>query len=158
MLENLFQLIQQHGTESVINNPDVPNEKNNAVIADATHSVTSELQNALSGGGLQSIMSLFSGSTGNTAGGVTSLLSNPIVGNIISNFTNKLTDNHGIAADKASGIATSLIPGVISSLVSKTNDPNDNSFNMNGIISSLTAAGSSQGGGGIMDLIKGFIK
>jgi hypothetical protein len=161
MLENLFDLIKQHGTESVINNPDVPNEKNNAVLADATHSVANGLQSVLAGGGLQNILSMFGGNNaaGNT-GGVSALLNNPIVSNIVSNFTNKLTDNHGIAGDKASGIAANLIPSVISSLISKTNDPNDNSFNLNGIISSLTGSGSTQtgGGGGIMDIIQGFIK
>lgn len=97
MLEDLFNLIKEHGTDAVIKNPAIPNEKNDAVLADATHSVANELQGVLAGGGLQSILSLFN-SGGNNSGG-NGLLNNPIVSNIISSFTNKLTSNHGIGGD-----------------------------------------------------------
>ena len=147
MLENLFNLIKDQAGDSVINNPVVPNEQNEAVVASATHSVAEELQGTLASGGLQNVLSLFnSGSTSN-AGGLTN---NPIVSNIISNFTQKLTSNHGIDSNKASGIAGSLIPGVISNLISKTNNPGDSSFDINNIIGSLSGGGSAvpAGGGG----------
>ena len=148
MLENLFNLIKETGADSVINNAAVPNEQNDAVLASATHSVADGLQGVLAGGGLQNVLSLFGGNPG--AG--SSLLNNPIVGNIISSFTNKLTNNHGIAGDQASGIANSLIPSVISNLISKTNNPNDSSFDINSIIGSLTGGGAAQAGGGGFDL------
>jgi hypothetical protein len=149
MLENLFNLIKEQGTESVINNPVVPNEQNDAVLASATHSVAEGLQGTLAGGGLQNVLSLF-GSGGNNSGG--SLLNNPIVSNIISNFTQKLTNNHGIAGDQASGIAGNLIPSVISNLINKTNNPNDSSFDINSIIGSLTGGGGAAQSGGGFDL------
>ena len=145
MLKNLFNLIKEHGTDAVINNPAIPNEQNNAVLADATHSVADGLQGALAGGGLQSILSLFS--SGENHSGGNGLLNNPIVSNIISSFTNKLTSNNGIGADQASGIANNLIPGVISSLINKTNDPNNSSFDIGSIINSLSGGGGAQNGG-----------
>ena len=148
MLENLFNLIKDQGADAVINNPQVPNEKNDAVIADATHSVAEGLQGVLAGGGLQNVLSLFGGGGSNNAGGISGLLSNPIVGSIISNFTNKLNKNHGIEGNQASNIATSLIPSVISSLISKTNNPSDSSFDLNSIIGSLTGGGQGQQTGG----------
>jgi uncharacterized membrane protein YeaQ/YmgE (transglycosylase-associated protein family) len=148
MLENLFNLIKEHSADAVINNPAIPNEKNDAVIADATHSVADGLQGVLAGGGLQSVLSLFNN---NNSGG-NGLLSNPIVSNIISSFTSKLTNNHGIAADQAGGIAGSLIPSVLSSLVNRTNDPNNSSFNIGSIISSLAGGGNAQGGTGGFDI------
>lgn len=148
MLEELFSLIKEQGNDTVINNPAIPNEQNNAVLADATHSVASELQGVLSGGGLQSVLSLFS--NGNNNSGGSSLLNNPIVSNIISSFTNKLTTNHGIAPDQAGGIANNLIPSVLSNLISKTNDPSNSSFDIGSIISSLT--GGAQNGGGGFDI------
>jgi hypothetical protein len=206
MLENLFNLIKEQAGDAVINNPVVPNEQNEAVVASATHSVAEELQGTLASGGLQNVLSLFSGGVNsNSSGGIGSLVSNPIVQSIIGNFTNKLTSNHGISSSQAGGIASSLIPGVISSLISKTNDPNNSSFDINSIIGSLSGGGSSvpaggggfdfnnilskfggggldsdgdgkvelsdivskvtggaqqaqSGGGGLMDMIKGFIK
>ncbi|MDB5276931.1 MAG: hypothetical protein JWR61_1886 [Ferruginibacter sp.] len=148
MLENLFNLIKEQSSDAVINNPAIPNEKNDAVIADATHSVADGLQGVLASGGLQSVLSLFNN---NNSGG-NGLLNNPIVSNIISSFTNKLTTNHGIAADQAGGIASSLIPSVLSSLVNRTNDPNNSSFNIGSIISSLAGGGNAQGGAGGFDI------
>ena len=145
MLENLFNLIKEQGVNNVINNPIIPNEKNDAVIGDATTSVAESFQGVLAGGGLQKLLSLFGANT--NTGSESSLLNNPIVGNIITNFTNKLTTNHGIAGDQASGIANNLIPGVISSLISKTNNPNDRSFDINSIIGSLTGGSTSAGNG-----------
>ena len=150
MLENLFNLIKEEGADAVINNPAIPNEQNNAVLADATHSVADGLQGVLAGGGLTNILSLFGN---NNAGGNSSLLNNPIVSSIISSFTTKLTNNHGIESNQASGIAGSLIPSIIGSLINKTNDPNNSSFDINSIIGSLTGgANNAQAGGGGFDL------
>lgn len=41
MLEQISDLVKQIGEEAVIDNPDVPNEKNNAVLAEATNTITS---------------------------------------------------------------------------------------------------------------------
>lgn len=152
MLENLFKLFQEQGQEAVINNPEIPNEKNNVVLADATHSVADGLQSALAGGGLQNVLSMFTGGGASGGNGIAGLLNNPIVGGIISNFTNKLTNNHGIAGNVASGIASKLIPSVLSNLVNRTNDSNDNSFDLNGIIGSLTGGTTSNAGGGGLDI------
>lgn len=151
MLENLFSLVKEQGFDSVINNPDVPNEQNDAVLASATDSVAGGLQNALAGGGLQNVLSMFGKGDTNNAGGLGSLTSNPIVQSIIGSFTNKLTNEHGISSNQASGIAGNLIPSVISSLIGKTKDPNDSSFDMNSIISSLTGGGQQQAGGSGFD-------
>ena len=152
MLENLFSLIQEQGQDDVINNPTVPNEQNNAVLASATSSVAEGFQGVLAGGGLQNILSLFGGGGNSGNGnGIAGLMNNPIVQSIISNFTGKLTNNHGISSDQAGGIANSLIPNVISKLINRTNDPSDNGFDINSIIGSLTG-GANQGGGGGFDL------
>ncbi len=152
MLENLFNLIKEQGVSSVIENPAIPNEQNNAVLADATHSVADGLQGVLAGGGLQNVLSLFSNNNNNASGGISSLLNNPIVGNIISSFTNKLTNNHGIPGDQASGIANNLIPSVLSNLVNRTNDPNNSSFDISSIIGSLAGGNTQSGAAGGFDL------
>lgn len=141
MLEELFNLVKSQGQEDVINNPAVPNDQNDAVLASATQSVTEEIQGTLAGGGLQNILSLFGGGGSNSG---SSLLNNPIVSNIISNFTNKLTGNHGVSSSAASGIAASLIPNVISSLINKTNDPGNSSFTLDNLLHTVTGGQSSQ--------------
>lgn len=158
MLENLFNLIKEQGQEAVIENPVVPNEQNNAVLASATSSVAEGFQGVLAGGGLSDIMSMFGGTQNSAASsnGLSGLINNPIVGNIISSFTNKLTNQHGIAQDQASGIAGNLIPSVISKLITRTQDPNDSGFDMNSIIGSLTGGGTQGGGFDLQGLLGKF--
>lgn len=158
MLENLFNLIKEQGQEAVIENPAVPNEQNNAVLASATSSVAEGLQGVLAGGGLSDIMSMFGGTHNSAASsnGLSGLLNNPIVGNIVRSFTDKLTNQHGIAQDQANGIAGSLIPNVISKLITRTQDPNDSGFDMNSIIGSLTGGGTQGGGFDLQGLLGKF--
>ncbi len=147
MIEQILDLVKRFGADTVINNPQVPNEKNNEVLADATQTITGGLQNILSGGGLQNILSLFS----NGATNQSSIMQNPIVNMMVGHFMNKLMSKYGLQGSAASSIASSLIPSVLSGLISKTADPNDNSIDMNSIISSLTggkAPVAQQNGGG----------
>ncbi|HLO82030.1 MAG TPA: hypothetical protein VK166_13775 [Chitinophagaceae bacterium] len=196
MLDQLLNLIQQQGQESVVNNPAIPNNYNNDVLGEAGNSIMSGLQQALAGGGLTQVMNMFSqGSSGN---GISSLLNNPMVQNIVQQFTGKLTNQYNVSADQASQVSESLIPQVLSSFAGKVTDPNDSSIDINGVMQSLTggntsgidfqgllnkfqgaggdfdgdgdvdlqdiiarvSGGASQSGGagGLMDMIKGFMK
>jgi uncharacterized protein YidB (DUF937 family) len=148
MLENLINLIEQHAGNAVINNPAVPNEQNNAVISEAGNSIVGTLKNMVSQGNLQDVMNLFHNS-GNVS-------SNPATQNITGNFVQSLMDKFGLDQNAASGVASNLIPNVLQSLVHKTNDPNDSSFNLQGIISQLTSGQEGGIGGGVLDKIKGM--
>ena len=147
MLENLINLIEEHAGSAVINNPAVPNEQNNAVISEAGNSIVGTLKNMVSQGNISDVMNLFHNS-GNVS-------SNPATQNITGNFVQSLMDKFGLNQNAASGVANNLIPNVLQSLVHKTNDPNDSSFNLQGIISQLTS-GQGAAGGGILDKIKGM--
>lgn len=137
MIEQLFTLVKQYAGKEIIDNPAIPNERNDEATAEATNTVVSGLQNVLAGGGLQNIMQLFSGGGQNSQQG-SGIMSNPIVNMMAGHFMGKLMKNFGLNSSAASGIASSLIPNVLNGLISKTKDPNDNSFDMNGIIRSLT--------------------
>ena len=141
MLEELFNLVKGTATESVINNTDVPNENNNAVIAEATNTVASGLRNLVAGGGLQNILSLFSGGQQQSS---KSLLSNPIVNMMVGHFSGKLMSKYNLGGAQASNVANSLIPNVLSDLINKTNDPNNSSFSIEGLLNSLTGGQSAQ--------------
>ncbi len=177
MLDNLFDLVKGLAGDAVIKNQEVPNEQNEAVIAEATNTVAGGLQNMVAGGGLQSILSLFGGG-GQQKG---SLMSNPIVSMMIGHFANKLMNKYKLGSSQASGVAANLIPSVISNLISKTNDPSDNGFSLDSLLNSLTggkstevaqqqqaagdntfsfqnlisqfSGGGQQGGGGLMDIV-----
>lgn len=163
MLDQLFNLVKQFSGNAVVNNPEVPNEKNNEVVAEATNTIAGGLQNMLSGGGLKDILSMFQGGGNNAGGGsssgISGLMKNPIVSMMIGHFISKLTGKFGLKSSQASNIANDVIPSALSGLITKTNDPNDNSFDLNSLIGSLTggnapvaSSGAAAGGGGGFDL------
>lgn len=143
MLEELFNLVKGVSGNTVVNNPDIPNEHNNDVVAEATNTVASGLRNMVAGGGLESILSLFNnkGGQGNT---ISSLLSNPIVNMMIGHFAGKLTTKYKVGGAQANNVARNLIPDVISNLISKTNDPADNGFSLEGLLNSITGGQTAQ--------------
>ncbi len=162
MLEQLMDLVRQHAGNDIINNPAIPNEKNEEAVSDASNSIIAGLKGAVANGNVDGVVDLFKG-------GAQSAESSPIAQNIQSGFVQNLMQKFGLDHGKASGIAGSLIPIVLQKLVHKTNDPNDNSFNLQGIIGHLTGGaglqdilgnsaggGNNNDGGGIMDKIKGM--
>lgn len=142
MLDNLFDMIKGLAGDAVVNNPDVPNEHNDAVVAEATNTVAGGLQNLVAGGGLQSILSLFGG--GGQQQGQAGITGNPIVSMMIGHFANKLMSKYGLGGQQANGVATSLIPNVINNLISKTNDPSNSTFTLDNLLHSLTGGQSTQ--------------
>jgi len=138
MLEQLFKLIENESQNEIINNPAIPEEQNNHAVGLAADSIFNGLQGKLANGGLKDVLDMFAGKQ--STGTDNSLVSG-ITGNFITNMMNKF----GIDSDKAEAIAKSVIPGVLGKLVNKTNDPNDSSFNINGVIGSLLGGDSSQG-------------
>ncbi|MEI9809988.1 MAG: hypothetical protein WDO16_20150 [Bacteroidota bacterium] len=49
MLEQISDLVKYYGQDTVVNNPAIPAENNNAVMAEATNTITSGMQNMLAG-------------------------------------------------------------------------------------------------------------
>ena len=171
MLKELFELVKGQASETVINNPAVPNEQNDEVVAEATNTVASGLRNIVAGGGVQSLLGLFTGGNDKK-----SLLSNPIVSMMMGHFAGKLMNKFNMNNTQANNLSGNLIPGVLGSLISKTNDPNEQGFSLEKLLGSITGnksglqqgtgggglqdmlsqltAGGAQGGGGIMDIVK----
>ena len=125
MFEQLLSLVKENAGDAIVNNPAIPNEHNDAAINTAATGIMDHLKTAMSSGGVDGITNLFKG--GNVAG-------NPMVGNISNGVAQNLMSKFGIDSNQAGGIVQSLIPVVMSKFVNKTNDPNDKSFDMQGII------------------------
>ncbi len=149
MLENLLSLVKEFSQDNVVENPDVPNEQNDEVVAEATNAVASGLQNALANGQGEEVLALFNSKSS------AQVMSSPVAQNIQGGFLDSITSKLGINKNVAIGLASTLIPIVISKLVKRTGDQNNNSFDIGGIISSLTGGGGNSGGG-IGNLISQF--
>ncbi|MBL0315242.1 MAG: hypothetical protein IPP69_05465 [Flavobacteriales bacterium] len=135
MLDNLINLVKEHAGDAIINNPAIPNERNDEAIQSAAGGIMDHLKGITSGGGLDAITGLFN-QGGNDAG-------HPEISNISSSVAGGLMEKFGLDSAQAGGIAQKLIPVVMNKLINKTNDPNDSSFDLNGIVGSLTGGGAS---------------
>jgi hypothetical protein len=159
MLEELFNLVKSVAGEQNQNATPVPAENQNEIVAEATNTVASGLRNMVAGGGLQNVVSLFgSGNNPQTSGG--GMLSNPIVNMMVGHFAEKLMSKFNLGSGQASSLASSLIPNVINGLVHKTNDPNNSSFSLDGLLNSITGGAAAQAvpqqagtGGGLQDIL-----
>jgi hypothetical protein len=165
MLENLLQLVKENAGAAIVNNPVIPNERNDEAIEFASSSIVDTLKNAASNGNFGDIMSMFNGG-GNAAD---SPMANVMNNDLVKGLMDKFNLNQG----DAGGVANGLLPNIINQFVSKTNDPNDSSFDIQGIlgkltgggsggfdvqniISQFTGAGGNNAGGGILDNLKGL--
>ena len=137
MLEQILELVKQQGQQSVVQNTEVHNEKNNEVMMEAASTITGGLQNMLSGGGLQNIISMFSGDQSQSRNGI---LSNPITSMMIGHLANNLMKKMNLSPAVANTVANNIIPGVLNNLVNNTrsSDPANSGFNLNSLISDLT--------------------
>ncbi len=136
MFDELLKLVSNESGEQIINNPQIPNEQNDAAIETTTSSIMDSLKGQIAGGNGADVLSLLGGQSG--------IQGNPLVGNLTSNVTSSLMDKLGVSNPVAKQIAASLVPVVVGKLVNRTNDPNDNSFDINSIFGSLTGGKSNQ--------------
>lgn len=145
MFDNLLSLVKEHAGDAIVNNPAIPNEKNDEAINTTANSIMNTLKSKVSGGELNSLMDMFKGGAANSSA-VNSSVQNNVVNDLMKKF--------GVDNAQASGIAQKLIPTVMEKFVSKTNDPNDKSFDLNDVMSSLGGAKAD----GILGKITSFFK
>ena len=150
MLDKILNLVKEHAGDIVNNNPDIPEDKKEGVLQEAASSIMEGIQGETSGGGLQNLLSSFSQGGG---GGAISGIIDKVKGTFVGNLVSKL----GLDNQKASGIASAIIPLILNKLFHKTTDPGDDSFNVQELLSSVTG-GSDGGEGGIMGAVKGLFK
>lgn len=124
MLENLDTLVREEAEETIVKNPAIPNEKNEQAIQAASGSIKEVLQEKASSGNFQELTQLFKGGD---------FLNNPIVAKIKEVFASKL-GNMGLDGSAAGGAAAGIIPALIEKFVRRTNDPNDQGFDLQSIL------------------------
>ena len=165
MLDKLFNLVKQFGQDTVVKNPEVPNEYNDDIMADATKTIGSGFQNVMAGGGFQNILDLFKGGGNKTgSGGIGGLLKNPIVTMMVGYFISKLVGKYKMSPAAASNVSNKLIPNVLNGLVNRTAStaPEDDGFDFNDLIGSLTGgkvatSESNSGGFNFQSLLNKFL-
>ena len=130
MFEQLLEMVQQQGQQSVVDNPDVPNEKNEAVLQEAASTIQTSMQQMAQEGGPGAIKTLFDGVQQGDA-------NHPAVKQVANQFAGNIMDKFGISASTATAMASSLIPMVLGKMMNRAKDPNDSGFSLSNILSSI---------------------
>ena len=130
MFDQLMMLVQQNAGNAILNNDAIPNERKHEAVETITYSITDTLKNAVQSGKLGEVMQLFNNGSNNVA-------ASPLTQNMQDNLNNNMVQRFGLSNAQAGSIASSVIPVVLSKFVHKTNDPNDNSFNLCSILAHL---------------------
>lgn len=135
MIEDLMKMLQNSGQESVVNNPEVPNEHNDAVLQSAGSSIMDTLKGMIANG------------QGDEVARLANDPSHPAAQQMQSGFVQNIMDKFGIKGDAANNIASTLIPQALSKL-----GQGENGFNLNSITSMLGKTGLDKDGDGDVDL------
>ncbi len=130
MFSQLMMLVQQNAGNTILNNGAIPNERKHEAVETITDSITDTLKNAVQSGKLGEVMQLFNNDSNNVAG-------SPLTQNMQDNLIDNMVQKFGLSNTQAGSIASSVMPDVLSKFVHKTNDPNDNSFNLSSILAHL---------------------
>lgn len=151
MLEQLMGLIKDHSQEAIVNNPVIPNEHNESAMQTILSSVVGGLANQGQSGNSSGLWGLLSGKSANVS-------SNPIVSGMANTAVSAIMQKFGLDKSAAGGIVSAVLPSVIGSLINKTNDPNDSSFDLSSIMGAVMGGGQQQNaGGGLMDMVGGLL-
>jgi uncharacterized protein YidB (DUF937 family) len=135
MLDQIKNLVKQYAGDAIIKNPAIPNERNEEAVDEASNSILGGLKNMLSTGNTKDILGMFSGKQ--------NVSDSPVTQNISGGFVQSLMDKFGLDRSSANGVAEKVVPNVMESMVNKTNDPNDKSFDIQGIFNNLSGGSTS---------------
>ena len=127
MIDQLIKLVEQNAGDAIVNNKAIPNEFNNAAIQDVAQQIFSGMKGQAEGGNFQDLLSMFKGGGG-------SIGSNPMVNQMISSLAGNFASKFGMSPQTAQG----LVPQVMSQFVNKTNDPDDNDFDLQDIMRNVS--------------------
>jgi hypothetical protein len=130
MLQNLLELVKENAQEAIIKNDALPNQYNDEAVKEASTTIQNVLGGAVQNGNLQDVLGLFTDKK--------NIANNPLVGNIVNQLSGSLGSKFGVDPSNAANIATTLLPQVLNMLQSKTNDPNDPSFDINDLMGQLS--------------------
>lgn len=144
MLDQISAIVKQFGGDVIVNNQLVPNEQNDAVMAETSNSILSGLKEMVSSGNMNDIAGLLKGGTIDS--------SNPVVQQLTEQLSGKLGQKFGLSSEAAAGVAVGMIPKVLGSLIGKAQDPNQPGFNVSDIVNSIGGINA----GGLMEAVSKY--
>ncbi|MFM9984018.1 MAG: hypothetical protein ACKVOK_02210 [Flavobacteriales bacterium] len=160
MLDQILNFVKEQTANNVTADHGLDEQQKDGVFEVAQNSVTDSLKGQAMSGNLSGLMDLFNGNAD------TDHNSNPVAGGMMQNLVSGLMNKFGFDESKAGGIANQIVPAIVKRFASpETGNATDagdlvKKIGLDGdngimdIVSKFTGGGN--GGGGIMDTVKGL--
>ncbi|MDR1747106.1 MAG: DUF937 domain-containing protein [Tannerella sp.] len=129
MIDKLLGLVQEFAGSAVVENPAVPNSKNDLAVKSIADGILGGLKQEATGSGFGNIVGMLT-----KGGNVSSSVMNAVQGSVIDNLMSKV----GISSTVAKSIAKQVVPSILGSLSRKAADAKNTHFDAGSILSSLT--------------------
>lgn len=169
MIDQIKDIVAQFATKEVVNNANIDSSLASSVAEETGNSLINGLKSEVSGGNMSALMGMMDNVD------VNSLASNPAVKSIITSLSSNLGAKFGFDASTSSNFASSVIPQILSTILSSVKKGDLNIMNIlssftegSGAASLLDQNGDGKVGiddaiaavtkGGLGDMLGGFFK
>lgn len=142
MFDQLLELAKQYGTDAVVKNNAIPNEKNEEVIKETSNSMLAGLQEMANGGNLGDLAGLLSGKSKLNS-------NNPVIKQLTEKVSGSLGSKFNLPQETSNGVANNMIPQILGSLINKAKDPKEKGFNIEDLVGSISGGK----GGDLMEMV-----
>lgn len=150
MFEQIMSLVKGQVMDKVDGISGIPEDKKDATVETTTHSLLDGLKKYATAGNISQLVSMF-------GGGSSSAETNSLTSSLESNVVTALAQKVGLSPVVAQTIASKVIPAVMSLLKKKVGDDNEPGFNLETLVGSLAGKDKGSSGGGVMDMLGGFL-
>lgn len=140
MIDQIKSIVREYSGDAIINNPVIPNDKNEKAIDTTAASLVEHIKGEASMGNVNSLIDIFRKDDDPAL--------NPSVSRVSTGVAGDLAKKLGIDNAAAMGVVNKIIPPIINEIRSKAKDPNDKEFNVQSLMSSFGK------GGNPMDTVK----
>ena len=124
------KVVEECAQQVIIQNKAIPNQLNSAAIREVSEQVFACLKDQVEKGEMQEVVSLFQSSAIKP--------NNPVVATMTSCVASCLTTKFNIPVQDSQTVANSLVPAVMSEVISKTNDPRNVDFDLQQMMRGMT--------------------
>ncbi|HLN52173.1 MAG TPA: hypothetical protein VK212_00605 [Lentimicrobium sp.] len=140
MIEEVKSIVREYSDDAIINNPAIPNDKNEKAIETTANSLIEHIKDEARTGNTHALLDILKKNDDPAL--------NPSVNRVSTGVAGDLVKKLGVDNSTAMGVVNKIIPPIIDKIRTKANDPGEKEINLNNFLGSFNR------GGNLMDSVK----
>lgn len=142
MIEKVKSIVREFSDDAIINNPAIPNDKNEKAIDTTASSIIEHIKDEARSGNTHALLDILKKNDDPAL--------NPSVSRVSTGVASDLVKKLGLDTSTALGVVSSIIPPIINRIRSTANDPGEKEINFHNFLSSFSR------GGNVLDSVNIF--